>query len=238
MKLRSVCIAAAALLLPAIAATQAQAGPAYIGKMRFDTLLAGNGSGGEFAWTNINLALTPAGQGEHGAGPSQFITFCVEESENINYGQTAHAFVNTQSENTGVALKAETAFLYTQFIRGTLTGYTYNNNASATSLQKAIWYLQEQIAGVGGDTQAQAWLDLADFEVHNASGSWGDSIGSVRILNLWTGVSGGNPSGSALQDQLVMIPLPAPVWMAGLGLFGVIGGSVYRRRSISSVTTL
>lgn len=240
MRLRSIYIAAAALLLPTLATTQAHADPVYVGQMRFDSLLAGDGNGGEFAWTNLSLNFTPQGQGDatRGLGSSQFITFCVEKTEHIGYGQTAKAFLNTRSENTGVDLKAETAFLYTQFIKGTLSGYTYNANASATSLQLAIWYLQEQITSIGGDTQAQTWLDLADYEVHNASGSWGDTIGSVRILNTWTGVSNGAPSGTALQDQLVMIPLPAPVWMAGLGLFGVIGGSVYRRRSSRSLTTL
>ncbi len=238
MKLRSICIAAVALLLPTLSATQSFAAPQYVGTMRFDSLLAGNGSGGEFAWTNLTLNFTPKGQGQHGAGPNQFVTFCVEESENIGYGQTAHSFLNTKSETTGVALKAETAFLYTQFLNGTLSGYTYNTNASATSLQLAIWYLQEQIGSVGGDTQAQTWLDLADYEVHNASGSWGETIGNVRILNNWTSVSNGAPSGTALQDMLVSIPLPAPVWMAGIGLFGVIGGSVYRRRSNRSPSTL
>lgn len=240
MKLRSLC--AAAMALTALtAATQVLAGPVYAGKMRFDSLLAGNGTGGEFAWTNVSLNFTPAGQGDasRGLGASQFITFCVEKNEHVGYGQTAHAFLNTESVHTGVPLKAQTAFLYTQFVQGSLSGYTYNANASATSLQLAIWFLQEQIASLGGDVQAQAWVDLADDEVNLVDGgTWGDTIGNVRIANLWSGMSGGNPSGTALQDQLVMIPLPAPIWLGGLGLIGVIGGSAYRRRAARSAESI
>lgn len=238
MKIRSICIAALALALPAIASTQAHADGVYVGQMRFDGLLAGDGTGGEFAWTNQTLTFTPQGQGDasRGLGASQFITFCVEVPEHISPGQSAHAFLNTRSENTYVDLRAETAFLYTQFIKGALPSYTYNDNAAATSLQKAIWVLQGQIASVGGDTQAQAWLDLADDEVHLANGgTWGDTIGNVRILNIWSGLDSNGAGTGALQDQLVMIPLPAPVWMAGLGLVGVIGGSIYRRRSSRSL---
>lgn len=241
MRVRSLCLTAVAALVPALTATQTFAGPAYAGKMRFDSILAGNSSAGEFAWTNVSLTFTPEGQGDasRGLGPSQFITFCVEKHEHISYGQTAHAFINTESVNTGIPLKAETAFLYTQFIKGTLAGYTYNDDDSALSLQRAIWCLQEQIASVDGDTQAQAWMDLANNEVNLVNGgTWGDTIGNVRILNTWTSVSGGNPAGSALQDQLVMIPLPAPVWMAGLGMLGVVGGSAYRRRGRAIVDNL
>lgn len=240
MKMRSVYMAAASLLLPVLAATQALAGPVYVGTMRFDSLLAGDGTGGEFAWTNQTLNFTPEGQGDasRGLGTNQFITFCVEKNEHIGFGQSAHAFLNTRSEHSGVDLNAKTAFLYTQFIKGSLTGYTYNDNASAVALQLAIWCSQGQIGDVGGNVQAQAWLTQATDEVTLSNGgTWGNTIGNVRILNTWSGLDGQGHGTGALQDQLVMIPLPAPVWMAGLGLFGIVGGSIYRRRSTASMDT-
>lgn len=245
LKTRSICMVAAAMMLPVFTATEALADPAvYWGTMTNSNTFyyGGQDGGGEFRWSTTK---SPAGKGDTNTnglkgpgnlGASQFLTFCVELNEHINWNETVYSFINDRSKNTNITLKNGTAYLYSQFVKGALSSYSYSTNASsartnsANSLQHAIWYFQGQI-GLGAlDAQADAWR-LEAIAAVGGTGFETDKIGNVRILNNWTGKSGDQPSGSARQDMIVMIPLPAPVWMAGLGLFGVIGGTVIRRRS-------
>lgn len=236
MKARSICIAAVTLLLPLMSAAQVVAAPQYWGTMRFETRFHENDAiaagGGEFRWQDISLLQDNEALGKHGVAADRFLTFCVETGEHIGSG-TYHVDLNTKSIFTGKDLQAETAYLYTRFVKGTLSSYDYTTGSSARdddagALQAAIWYFQNDIAT--GNAQALAWISEAEAAV---AGAWGNTIGSVRILNVWNHATERNPI-NAKQDMLVMIPLPAPVWMAGLGLFGVIGGSVYNRRSSRS----
>lgn len=238
-KMRSICMLAVALVLPITGAAQSLAAP-YVGQMKFQGLLRSNAQGGgEFKWNVVagggsaGLNFTPEGFEQLGAGTNQYLTFCVELTEHVASNGVYNAYINTQSEDTGVALKSETAFLYTEFIKGTLSSYFgANRNDEAKALQYAIWSYQDPanfnaawVTNAGVTTEYNAIKALAAAAVGTSSWNNGQ-IGKVRILNLYNA-----NTGIASQDMLVMIPLPAPVWMAGLGLFGVIGGSIYRRQS-------
>ena len=186
-----------------------------------------------------------------------FTSFCLEREEAMFFGPgsfggsggspsfthpfevvgiTDRAFaggINTEDPGPGDPISSRTAYLYQNFVRGTLAGYDYagpNRVASADALQNAIWFLEEEIAdpfdGIA-DPATQALitsflnLDLGAFT----------GIGDVRVLNIvyrWDGpggVAGGNG-----QDILVVVPLPQTFGLGMAGLLGVVGVTARRRR--------
>jgi hypothetical protein len=171
----------------------------------------------------------------------QFITFCLEYNEHIGFGTTydvsidSNAILGGQGNAAGIgsgswttpfsttgsngdALDPRTAYLYSSFLAGTLTsvsGFTYGDNASGLALQDAIWYIENEITTLGPGL-------ARNLVIAAQTANWTD-IGNVRVLNLYEG-------GNNRQSQLVMIPLPAGTTMAGLGLFGLAGIRVVRRR--------
>lgn len=145
---------------------------------------------------------------------TNFITFCLEYNEYINFGSTYKvASVGTAAINGGVGggnpdpISNATAYLYTQFRAGSLAGYL-GDVASANSLQNAIWFLENEIGSVSGQALTWANLGLAN----------GTGLGNVRVMNLTT------LSGEVAQDQLMMVPEPETYAMllAGLGLMGFV----------------
>ncbi len=193
------------------------------------------GGGGPFAVQPINFDFAPKGMDQHGAGNGNFLTFCVEKNEYIGNGQTYNVEFNTAALNGGKGggspdyLSAQTAFLYTAFIKGTLddklsvfngSNFVYEGASSGAAIQQAIWYLENENGSVGG--MAADLVDMANAAV-GVGGDWdGQGIGSVRVMNLY------DSNGGFAQDQLVLIPLPVPALMGLAGLVGI--GLVSRRR--------
>jgi len=156
----------------------------------------GNTGGGEFN------AVTS----DHGS----FATFCMEYNEHIQMGVTYYYEVSTAAKYNGNGttdpISMATAWLYNEFLNGTLSGYT-GDTASANKLQRALWYLEGE---AGGSTQtaannsflAAALGALGAIAMNNANGAYG-----VHVMNLWssynaaTGVYSG-----AKQDQLIRVP--------------------------------
>lgn len=187
----------------------------------------GNTGGGEFIATVT------------GAPADTFLTFCLEKNEYFTPGQNLYVkAVNTAAVNGGVGgpnpdpISAQTAYLYTMFRTGALSGYDFVNTgatrvASANSFQKAIWYLEEEITYGETDAQAQAWITAANTAV--SSSAW-TGIGNVRVLNLYQDAN----FTTRAQDQLYLLPVPEPEIYAmmglGLGLLGWVG----RRRKLQA----
>jgi len=195
--------------------------------------------GGEFKATGVSVL--------NGAGDS-FLTFCVEFPEHIALNTAYYVDISTQAVGggNGVAatytgdvsgalnsydpLSPATAWLYTQFRNNALQSYvafSYTSNADANSLQKAIWYLENEKPYSFLDTKGQQLVSAA------IGANWND-IGGVRVLNLYDSY---NPithvfSGKH-QDQLYITPVPEPetyaMLLAGLGLMGFVA----RRRRAS-----
>jgi PEP-CTERM motif len=135
-------------------------------------------------------------------------------------------------------LSDSTQWLYQQFAQGSLATieplYSYNNSASANSLQEALWWLQGQISDAVLSTDP-----LAMQLVFDSAGQMPNSDGSVLVAQLWTSVSlnpSGPPTGfGPAQDQLIYLPtenIPEPTSfvLAFFGLIGLVAWSWRRNR--------
>jgi hypothetical protein len=189
-----------------------------------------SGQGGEFTLTpNADLA-TLLGY----SGPFQ--SFCLEASEYVTPGTTYDVVLNTEALlgglNNGPAgpgggdpLDPRTAYLYSNFQAGTLSGYNYTpgtgRSTSAGALQDVIWYLEDEAALTWGAGSLQ---DTFYTAAQNAvsSGNW-TGWGNVRALNLYEVGHAGDLQ-YRQQDLLATTAIPAPgaVVLAGLGA-GLVG---------------
>ncbi|MDX2146829.1 MAG: hypothetical protein SFZ23_04845 [Planctomycetota bacterium] len=187
------------------------------------------------------------------AGGRTFQAFCVELDEFVwNPGNTYSfdkrlddvARLGGANTNSGDRLSLETAYLYTQFRAGKLSGFNYASGASreqfADNLQHAFWTLEQEFSNNDntqakvlsrlankGKGQAAAWASEAYAAVANG---WGANGHNVRVLNIFVdhnrdGVMNGNDSFA--QSQLTLIPLPGT---AALSLAGMCVLGARRRR--------
>jgi hypothetical protein len=197
-----------------------------------------SGSGGEFTLTpNADLWILT---GEL----NPFQSFCLEKSETVSPPSHYDVIVNTEAIQGGTnlglpgpgggdPLDPRTAYLYTQFRAGTLTGYDYTPGAgrvaSAGALQEVIWHLEDEMAmtWVGGSLQ-----DTLYTAAQNAvgSGAW-VGLGDVVVLNNYAVGHAGDLQ-YRKQDMLALSTIPAPgaVLLGGLGTCLV--GWMRRRRSL------
>ncbi|GEM_PF-1866300 len=250
--LKQFCTIAATLLVSGVT-TVAHAAPIPAGQVRLDALrnhfaVPGGGYAGELVVNASQLNFTPVGLGATGLDSSHFISFCVETTETLQLKTWYDADLNTESRNTYQPVRAETAYLYSHFIKGDLENYRYFDDALATdtekaasarALQEVIWYYQDP-TGFAARYGADAFDSGGYFKggaIHKVlARSWyasmagwiqdsGPELSNVRILNVWEGAN-------ARQDMLVMIPLPAPLWLgsAGLTIMGLGGAAASRRR--------
>ncbi len=212
----------------------------------------GSGNGGEYRMDvlpNWSIAMPRAtGTDFLGGVPAALgraETFCLERYEGISFTGSYNAdlsgatfadpanahYASGASGGLVDPLSPETAYLFQNFIDGTLGQYSYAVTSltgqleriqSATSLQKAIWFLEGEISGLS-DPKAVAWVQEAQGAV--SSGAW-SGLGSVRVLNLWRDHTGGRTNA---QDVLVVIPLPSPAGMGAAALLGFVGVRRARR---------
>lgn len=212
-----------------------------------------SGNGGEFTISNSTLSISayaPGVTSQITGNPNSFQTFCLETTEFtasqidimvstrfINEGTGAddgpgsHAIFG--SNQFGDNLDPLTAYLYTQFATGVLTGYDYDDlgvgrDVSAGALQRLIWVTENE---PGSDLTNNPYYgisldgnqrDLIDMWVTEYDDSSWTGIGNVRVLNNWAqGYVG--ISGYEKQDQLYLTPVPGAVLlgMIGLGVAGV-----------------
>lgn len=164
-----------------------------------------------------------------------FRTFCVQRDEYLDFNQAGFRVVGI----TGVVqlqnqpLNFKTAWLYSQFRAGTLTGYNYTANstariASADALQAAIWHFENE----SGYTNFGSLSAAAQGFVNLAVAANPQDLGNVRVVNLvWETARSGYAKGAAAQDVLTIIPEPAFFQMGALIAFGGLGYARLRKRS-------
>lgn len=195
-----------------------------------------------------------------GNAPS-FQSFCLEAGEMIKSPMDVVMSTTSVDETTGAVgadgsgshainggkpygdnLDTRTAYLYTQFAKGVLSGYAYtgtvgglSRSQTAGALQRVIWSIEEEgganfataFQGISLNAAQQA---LAQSWMTEAANAGWTTIGSVRVLNTWrmTQDSQGNwvshigDLDYRAQDQLYLVPAPAAAMLGVMGL-GLVG---------------
>ena len=171
--------------------------------------------GGEFLLTVYDTPGGPA--------IDQFITFCLQMTEYMNFTDTFKVGgVTTATDDLpyGDPLDERTAYLYSNFRNGTLANYTLGNATSANLLQTAIWFFEGENVG---DQSGNIFVQAANKAV-NVDKSW-SGLGNVRVLNLFY------QDGRRAQDQLTTVPEPSTMVLLGSGVAALC---VRRRRAAAS----
>ncbi len=181
--------------IAAFAASTARAGTVQIDKSPFSA-----GDGGAFQVTVLG--------GYAGEIPPscQFLTFCLEKNEGFDPGQCYATSIAVATDGWAGQdpISPFTAFLYSNFRKGTLSNFDAKSLADHGMLQNAIWALEGEV-----DTPAAGVNEFYDLAI--CSG-WND-LGDVRVLNVYF------QNGNYAQDQLTIVPLPPAAW-AGLATMG------------------
>jgi hypothetical protein len=182
-------IGAASLLAAATASATISYNGTYSG-----TLTVGAGYG-----DTINVASS---------GLGDFTSFCLNSSV-YAYSGTTYNYVSsdtiTPANSGGPAnVTLGTAWLYSQFRFGILSGYTYGNATSANLLQQAIWYFQ----GSAG-AAANSFVTLAESAV-GSSAAFNANGGTYPVFAL-TLTDPNNEVDTYAQPILGMVPgVPEP----------------------------
>lgn len=204
------------------------------------------GIGGEFSFKPADglgwvLNLYNGFAKNQDTNQNSFQTFCLENSTPPEYvypNTTYSVVINTNAIKGGVGPQGDpisigTAYLYYNFVKGTLTDpsatYDYSNpgrsgvtGSSADLLQRAIWYLEGEANGYG---PGNPFYDLVagKFALPGAdsNGAYG-----VKALNLYVQGFPGDLN-YLRQDMLVVVPIPAAAWLLASGLIGLV---IIRRR--------
>ncbi len=184
------------------------------------------GNGGEFT-------LTPNADFQALTGQTvPFESFSLERTEFITPGAMYEVQLNVEAmlggrndgdpgSGGGDPLDARTAYLYSQFLAGTLTGYDYTSEAgrsnSARALQDVIWHLEDEAAVTWDAGTLQDTFYTAAQEAVT-SGDW-TGLGNVRVLNLYATGYAGNLQYRAqdLLGTVATIPAPGTLTLASLG---------------------
>lgn len=231
------CAAVAAMC----SATSVWAGPERL-QLVDNSAWGGFFSGGPYEVSPTGFGFSPVGSRQFGAGEGRFITFAVEVNGDLWEGPFQyHVALSGNAVGNGAGggdpdpLDSRSAFLYTAFATGQLTaklssfdgsGFVYEQAASGSALQDALWHIEEEIGGVSG--LAASLVAMADAAILNGGEWFGKGLGDVHVMNIT------DAGGYAYQDLLVLqptsVPLPPPVLLSILGIGTVVGGARLRSR--------
>jgi len=157
-----------------------------------------------------------------------FQSFCLELDEAIKPNTTYNVAISNAAIGGGVGgatngadpISLGTAWLYSQFAKGTLVGYNFagtvaERKASAFDLQYALWWLEDEKAYDASNIFIQAAIAMFSDEATAKA----DSLGAYNVmaLNLT------DDAGNLFQDQLVVVPIPSAIWLLGTAIMGLIG---------------
>lgn len=170
-----------------------------------------------------------------------FRSFCLEKNEYTLTGEldveiSGKAYkggLNTVNQPPGDPISKGTAWLYSQFARGQLSGYNYVKDDPARDTQAGL--LQEAIWALEGEISAPANNPYYNAAIAPAVGGTADApLGylGVYALNITTTQAGQEP----YRQDMLYYAVPEPsTYLAGLGAVGLLGASAVRRRMARSV---
>jgi hypothetical protein len=177
-------------------------------------------------------------------GQDSFVTFCLEVNQSFINGYSYNAEINNAAVNGGSGnsdpnrivgqdrISQGTAYLYSLFASGTLTGYDYtpaHRLSDAIALQNAIWWLEDEIALTNPNNNK--FIHLVNNGMFTGGrGAQADYNGdSVKVMNLTGPIVGRYVATTDCQDMLVYVGGPnvhvpdggLTVAMLGFGLAGL-----------------
>lgn len=236
-----------AVLIVALLNSVANASLSVGDRIRF-TDQTGTTGGGEFG-VHLKDHVNPFDGNTESA--ELFRTFCLEKNEFIDFHKNGFIIesISTAAENGGLGgpqpdpISAETAWLYYNFAKGTLSGYV-GDVASANNLQNAIWGFEDELSL----SEMAAWSSnpfvLAAQAAILANGSdVQEAQDRVRVLNIvWASDRHGfdgvyeGPKPGTLTDgdraQSVLYIVPEASTIAVWTILSAMGiGVVYRKRN-------
>jgi hypothetical protein len=156
-------------------------------------------------------------------GPDPFATFCVENQEYTNPGQTYYYTLSTTVIDNGTGhsfpLAVAAAWIYDLYRKDA----SLHNATNRELVQTAIWaLLNEQAAPVGN------WAYTA---AKSSAMNWGTDLHGYGVMNVWTDQA---CTGHA-QDVLTPGPIPEPLTILSATLaFGGLGAYLRKRAKSAS----
>ncbi len=182
----------------------------------------------------------------YGTYSYMYNTFCLEIYETMDYYDPPWYPSYYVNDVSGSAIKGGqddgnatpnsdpisvgTAFLYYNFYMGTLENYNFTDaalrTASADALQRAIWYLEDEISDPGSNIFLTAVISqfgsIENAQLDNNI----YSVAAVNITTQWYGTTYYNQS-TLIAEEMVVTPEPMTVSLLGLGILGL---GLMRRR--------
>ena len=175
------------------------------------------------------------------------IVFCVEHNEYIRFSEpyTVDSILDRavrggeggidSSYNglTADTISKETAWLYFQFAKGTLTGYDYANTGpgrgvSADRLQNAFWRLEDESYNTA---KSSFYYDLVtNSATRPTDAAMNAALSRVRVVNPIALGSDGSMAQNHKQSQLYLVT-PEPATIVVWSLLCVLGLATNRRPS-------
>lgn len=154
----------------------------------------GSGYGGEFSVSFISESnLFQSQSPQVNAGGGAFQTFCVS-NDDVLFGETydyaiSDLVITNFPGRESHPLSAQTAYLFSQFHNGNLSGYDYTAGAgrveSAFALQLTLWRFEDALFPDDPfPEQSQRWYEEANTAVAPGGSWYGKKNGNVCVLNL------------------------------------------------------
>jgi hypothetical protein len=168
-----------------------------------------------------------------------YTTYCCQVNEHISFGQTV-TYLETEVENVpdgpgnpGPSGSIKSSLLRDLYARNYATVKASSSNELHAAFQVAIWEITHENISAADASGALAQLNLLNGAMQ-INGAQSGVLAAANSLLAGLGIGGfrsfdgllGLTHASA-QDQLVVVPIPVPALLAGLGLLGV---AAIRRR--------
>jgi len=212
-------------------------------------LIDGNTTAGLFSWTvktegSVSFAGHTFNHGDTLSTFSTKLTEYITPGAMYSFNSTAVADMPSRDEigpRMGAFRAGLIQELFDNHYRQAVTGTTLQ----AAAFQVALWEIvyEDRLAEVGsggGPTVAEVFAAGADtfavsenFAVVQLADMWLDALTGGYLANGTLIGFGSDSESIGASDQLgmpAMVPLPAPIWLAGMGLLGIVFGRKRLRR--------